>query len=179
MKHFGAAMASYGSTPLFHIVGITPEANDLAAVGGTALPSVKITDNDLSALRSDFGGKGDRPDVVVFAAPQLSIIEMEQVTKLVDGQNLKIPMIVCTSPQTYGDAKRMGFVSKIENAGGTVLEGTCFYQQGAREIGEANGWVRLLSNSAKIVNILGGYGYKPALASMKDCVAAAIQGKIN
>jgi hypothetical protein len=36
----------------------------------------------------------------------------------------------------------------------------------------------LLSNSTKIVNILGGYGYKPALASMKDCVAAAINGKI-
>ena len=53
-----------------------------------------------------------------------------------------------------------------------------YYQQGAKEIGEANGWVRLLSNSTKIVNILGGYGYKPALASMKDCVAAAINGKI-
>ena len=179
MKHFGAAMASYGSTPLFHIVGITPEAQNLAAVGGTALPSVKITDTELSSLRSDFGGKGDTPDVVVFAAPQLSIVEMEQLTKLVDGQNLKIPMIVCTSPQTYGDAKRMGFINKIESAGGTVLEGTCFYQQGAREIGEANGWVRLLSNSAKIVNILGGYGYKPALASMRDCVAAAIEGKIK
>ena len=87
-------------------------------------------------------------------------------------------MIVCTSPQTYGDAQRIGFVDKIENSGGTVLEGTCFYQQGAREIGEANGWVRLLSNSTKIVNILGGYGYKPALRSMKECVAAAIEGKI-
>ena len=108
-------------------------------------------------MRSDFGRKGDTPDVVVFAAPQLSIVEMEQVTKLVDGQNLKIPMIVCTSPQTYGDAKRMGFINKIENAGGTVLKGTCFYQQGAREIGEANGWVRLLSNSAKIVNISVSY----------------------
>jgi hypothetical protein len=176
IKHFGAAMASYGSTPLFHIVGITPEAPNLGAVSGTGLPPIKITDNDLSSLRSDFGSKDETPDVVVFAAPQLSIIEMKQVTDLVDGQNLKVPMIVCTSPQTYGDAKRMGFIDKIENAGGTVLEGTCFYQQGAREIGEANGWVRLLSNSTKIVNILGGYGYKPALASMKDCVAAAIEG---
>jgi hypothetical protein len=52
------------------------------------------------------------------------------------------------------------------------------YNQYAREIGEANGWVRLLSNSAKIVNILGGYGYQPALASMADCVAAAIAGEI-
>ena len=78
---------------------------------------------------------------------------MAQVTKLVDGETLQVPMIVCTSPPTYGDAKRMGFIDQSEDAGGTVLEGTCFYQQGAREIGEANGWVRLLSNSAKIVNI--------------------------
>jgi predicted aconitase len=58
---------------------------------------------------------------------------MEEVASLVDGQKLKVPMIVCTSPQTYGDAGRMGFVDKIENAGGTVvLEGTCFYQQGCK-----------------------------------------------
>ena len=73
----------------------------------------------------------------------------------------------------------MGFVSTIEGAGAKVLEGTCFYNQYAREIGEANGWTRLLSNSAKIVNILGGYGYEPALASMEDCVAAAIAGEIQ
>ena len=179
IKHFGAAMASYGSTPLFHIVGITPEAPNLAAVGGTVLPVTKITDEDLKALRSDFGGKGESPDVVVFAAPQLSIIELEKLARLVDRQTLKVPMIVCTAPQTFGDAGRMGFIGKIEGAGGTVLEGTCFYNQYAREIGEANGWVSLLSNSAKIVNILGGYGYKPALASMQDCVKAAIHGKIK
>jgi len=39
--------------------------------------------------------------------------------------------------------------------------------------------VRLLSNSAKIVNILGGYGYKPALASMENCVASAVEGVIQ
>ena len=29
MKHFGAALASYGSVALFHMVGITPEAQRL------------------------------------------------------------------------------------------------------------------------------------------------------
>ncbi len=178
IKHFGAAMASYGSIPLFHIIGITPEAPNLAAVSATELPVTKITDADLEALAGNFADKGEKPDVVVFAAPQLSIVEMEQVASLVNGQKLKLPMIVCTSPQAYGDARRMGFIDKIETAGGTVLEGTCFYNQYAREIGEANGWVRLLSNSAKIVNILGGYGYQPVLASMADCVAAAIHGEI-
>ena len=72
----------------------------------------------------------------------------------------------------------MGYVDKIETFGGRVLVGTCFYQQYAREIGEANGWKRLLSNSAKIVNILGGYGYQPSLASMEACIESAEKGRI-
>ncbi|MEL6746994.1 MAG: aconitase X, partial [Pseudomonadota bacterium] len=38
LKHFGAAMASYGSTPLFHIIGITPEAPTATACGADLLP---------------------------------------------------------------------------------------------------------------------------------------------
>ncbi len=180
IKHMGAAMASYGSTPQFHIVGITPEAPTLAAVDGERLAAQEITAADLNALRSSFGGKGDKLDVVVFAAPQLSLVEMQQVAGLCDGQHVykETALIVCTSPSIYYEATRMGLVSTIETAGGKVLEGTCFYNQYAREIGEANGWTRLLSNSAKIVNILGGYGYQPALASMEECVASACAGRI-
>jgi predicted aconitase len=180
MKHFGAAMASYGSTPLFHIVGITPEAPTLAAVAGDKLPIEEVTAADLAAFRGRFGGKGDPVDVVVFAAPQLSLVEMRRVAELCDGRTLHngTAMIVCTSPTVYADALRLGLVGRIEATGAKVLEGTCFYNQYAREIGEANGWKRLLSNSAKIVNILGGYGYVPALAQMEECVAAACAGRI-
>jgi hypothetical protein len=48
----------------------------------------------------------------------------------------------------------------------------------AREIAEANGWRRLMSNSAKLVNIIGGYGYKPVLASMDRCVESAVAGRV-
>jgi predicted aconitase len=81
-----------------------------------------------------------------------------------------------TSPQVKPDADRMGYTARIENAGGTVLSGMCFYQSYAREIAEAKGWRRLATNSAKLVNILGGYGYQPALASMEECVDAAAKG---
>ena len=178
MKHLGAAMASYGSTPLFHLVGITPEATTLADVGGDRLTAEPITKDDLAALRSNFGRQGDKVDVVVFAAPQLSLVEMQSVAGLCAGRRFKVPMIVCTSPQVYADATRMKLVEAIESSGAKVLEGTCFYNQYAKEIGEANGWTRLLSNSAKIVNILGGYGYTPALASMEACVDAAVAGEI-
>ncbi len=180
MKHMGAAMASYGSTPLFHMVGITPECDTLAAVGGDKLEAEQITQADIDALRQPFGAKGEKVDVVVFAAPQLSLVEMQQVADLCRGKkrHADTDLIVCTSPSVYIDAQRMGFNEAIENFGGKVLQGTCFYQQYAREIGEANCWKRLLSNSTKIVNILGGYGYEPALASMEECIASAQAGKI-
>ena len=180
IKHFGAAMASWGSTPLFHMVGVTPECRSLADVGGAALAARRVTAADIADLQSPFGAAGEAVDVVVFAAPQLSLVEMGQVAALCDGRHRaeSTDLVVCTSAQVYGDAASMGFVGTIESFGGTVLTGTCFYQQYAREIGEANGWNRLLSNSAKIVNILGGYGYRPALASMADCVASAEAGKV-
>lgn len=179
-KHMGAAMASYGSTPLFHMVGITPECQTLADVGAEKLTAELITADDLNALRSDFGASGEKVDVVVFAAPQLSLVEMQRVANLCRGRQRHpdTAVLVCTAPTVYADAKRAGFVATIEAFGARVLQGTCFYQQYAREIGEANGWVRLLSNSTKIVNILGGYGYQPALASMEDCVASAIAGEV-
>ena len=82
MKHFGAAMASYGSTALFHIASITPECRTLADVGGDKLSSEDIRQSDLDELRDPFGARGDKVDVVVFAAPQLSLIEMRQVADL-------------------------------------------------------------------------------------------------
>lgn len=180
MKHFGAAMASYGSTPLFHIVGITPECLTLTDVEGEGLAAEDITAEDLSEFEKPFGAKGEKVDVVVFAAPQLSIVEMQQVADLCRGQSIhkNTQMLVCTARSVYADAQRMGYIDEIEQFGAKVLQGTCFYQQYAREIGEANGWHRLLSNSAKIVNILGGYGYAPALASMEACVASAVAGEV-
>lgn len=179
-KHMGAAMASYGSTPLFHIVGVTPECDTLADVNGQHLPAERITDQDIAQLRGSFGAAGEKVDVVVFAAPQLSLVELQSVAELCRGRKLHndTSMLVCTPASVYVDAQQAGFIDDIENFGARVLQGTCFYQQYAREIGEANEWTRLLSNSTKIVNILGGYGYKPALASMAACVDAAVAGEI-
>jgi predicted aconitase len=101
---------------------------------------------------------------------------MRQVANLLDGRCATIPLLAITSPQVKPDADRMGLTERIEAAGGTVLAGMCFYQSYAREMAEANGWHRLATNSAKLVNILGGYGYRPALMSMEACVDIACRG---
>jgi predicted aconitase len=118
-------------------------------------------------------------DVVVFSAPQLSIFELRELAAFCAGKKFKRPLLAVTSPQVKPDCDRFGYTRSIEDAGGTVLAGMCFYQSYAREMSEAKGWKRLATNSAKLVNILGGYGYVPMLASMRACVQAAETGELR
>jgi predicted aconitase len=178
MKHFGAALASYGSVALFHMAGITPEATRLDDVvpAGRALPTQQIGESDIRALQGHYAKSVEAVDLVVFSAPQLSLVEMQMLAAMLDGRRADIPLLAVTSPQVKPDADRLGLTARIEAAGGTVLSGMCFYQSYAREMAEANGWQRLATNSAKLTNILGGYGYRPVLLSMERCVAAACAG---
>ena len=181
LKHFGAALASFGSTPLFHMPGVTPEAPSSAAVfDGEPPPARAITEADLAALHASYAPSGDGLDVVVFAAPQLSLFELRALTGLLDGRELDpgVTLIAAVPPDVKSAADRMGLTGRFEASGALLLEGVCFYQMHAREIGRANGWHRLMTNSAKLVNIIGGYGYEPVLASMARCVDCAVAGRV-
>ena len=51
LKHFGAAMASYGSVALFHMVGVTPEVERLNDIADPSLQAnATITEADLRAF---------------------------------------------------------------------------------------------------------------------------------
>jgi hypothetical protein len=178
LKHFGAAMASFGSIALFHLAGLTPEACRLSDVAAPGLPSHRVTRADIDALQQSYR-KDDGVDVVVFSAPQLSLFELRELAGLCAGRRFAVPLLAVTSPQVKPDSDRMGYTASIEAAGGTVFSGMCFYQSYAREIAEAKGWKRLATNSAKLVNILGGYGYQPMLGSMEACVDAAVSGRLT
>jgi len=175
LKHFGAAMASFGSVALYHLEGITPEAEH--ANGARLSLSHTIGNDEIKALQGAYASEKE-VDVVVFSAPQLSLYELRELAALCEGRRFSRPLLAVTSPQVKPDADRFGLTKRIEDAGGHVLSGMCFYQSYAREIAEANGWKRLATNSAKLVNILGGYGYVPLLASMERCVEAAQKGRL-
>jgi predicted aconitase len=182
LKHFGAALASFGTVAMFHIPGITPEAPTIseAFAGRTAPPPSSISDEDMRTFYEGYAAKGDKVDVVVFSAPQLSLLEMEKLAGLLDGFSVhpETTLLAVTSPEIKFAADRIGLTRRIESSGALVLSGVCFYQSYAREMAEANGWKRLMSNSAKLVNIIGGYGYSPTLGTMEHCVESAIAGRI-
>src|SRR3954453_17086784 len=179
LKHFGAALASYGSVALFHMPGIT--ADDGWKRGCPArMQSVEITRTAIDAFVHSYGAAGDKVDGVVFAAPQLSLIEMAELADMLTGRTIHkdTTVLAATSPEIKSAADRMGLTARIEASGAIVAAGICFYQSYAGEMAEANGWKRLLTNSAKLVNIIGGYGYRPTLANLERCVDAAVAGRI-
>jgi predicted aconitase len=185
LKHFGAAMASYGSTALFHIPGVTAEAADLDRRRLADMPaggrrSETIGRAKIDAFVGTYGATGDKVDVVVFAAPHLSLVEMAAVADALAGRRVHADttLLVATSPEIKHAADRMGLTGRVEAAGAIVAAGICFYQSYAGEMAETNGWKRLLTNSAKLVNIIGGYGYRPTLASLERCVDSAIAGRV-
>jgi predicted aconitase len=177
LKHFGTALASFGSVALFHMPGITTE--EAVAPSPTPAP-VTIGRNEIDAFLARYAAPDDKLDVVVFGAPQLSLFEIEAVAQALDGRRVHndTAALVATSPEIKHAADRMGLTNRIETAGAIVAEGICFYQSYAREMAEANGWTRLMTNSAKLVNIIGGYGYRPTLASLERCVDSAVAGRV-
>jgi predicted aconitase len=179
LKHFGAAMASFGSVALFHIQGVTPEADRLADLFPDGPPApTRVDAASVRALLAGYDRGDNSVDVVVFSAPQLSLMEMQALAGLLDGRHVTVPLLAVTSPQVKPDADRMGLTARLEAAGATVLSGMCFYQSYARELGEANGWRNLATSSAKLANIIGGYGYRPVLLSAEACVQAACTGRL-
>ena len=62
----------------------------MADVDGSDLPVHRIGVDEIAALRQPFGAAGEAVDVVVFAAPQLSLVEMGQLASLCIGRKRAI-----------------------------------------------------------------------------------------
>ncbi len=182
LKHFGAALASYGSCAMYHVVGITPEARDEAeAFRGQAPAATEvIEDAHLDAFYRSYPAPRARADVVVLSGPQLSVFELGRVAELLAGRRVHpdTTLLVTTNFGNHEVASRLGYVAAIEGAGGHVLTGVCWYIMEPARMAAAFGWRSVLTNSAKLANIIGGYRLTPVLRRTPACIEAAVTGRL-
>jgi len=177
-KHLGAALASYGSMAMFHMVGVTPEARTLEDAFRDRIPThtMKITRRDLDAVYASYKEEASPANLIVFSAPQQSIYEMKRLSELFAGRRVKpgTTVIVTTSHGVKAQAEPLGYVSRLEEAGVLILEGVCFYiLQNLPQMRVENGWSNLVTNSAKLANIIKAHKFNPILRRTEDCVAGA------
>ncbi len=184
LKHLGAALASYGSMAMFHMIGVTPEApTALAAFGGNApTHTITVTDADIEAAYGAFGYRQGAKNIVVFSGPQQSLSEMQRLAELFNGRKLAPDMscVVTTDHAVHADARRLGYIDALQTAGVMVLQGVCFYiLQRLTQIREENGWTNLISNSGKIVNTITAHRFNTVLRRTADCVDIACTGVLR
>ena len=177
LKQLGAALASYGSMGMFHFVGVTPEApRELPA------ERMSISDGDVQKIFSGYSlGDGDAR-LVVFSGPQQSIFEMKTLSQLFHGKKVAkgSSCFVTTNRAVLAQSRALGYAQVLEEAGVTILEGVCFYiLQNLSPMREANRWTNMVSNSAKIVNIIGAHRFNTILRRTAECVEIACSGKLK
>jgi predicted aconitase len=184
LKHLGASLASHGSMGMYHVVGVTPEARteEDAFKGKEPQSNVTVTDEDLENLYAGYEIGDGHANLIVFSAPQLSLYELKTLSELLAGKKVSegTSLIVTTNRAYKAAGEALGYLRNIERAGGMVLEGVCFYiLDGVARMRTENGWDNLVTNSAKLANIIKAHKYNPILRPTEECVRIALTGRIE
>jgi predicted aconitase len=144
--------------------------------------AISIRDADLAKVYSGYKlGDGDAR-LVVFSGPQQSLFEMKQLASLFSGRKVKpgSTCIVTTNSAVLQQSRDLGYAKTLEDAGVTILQGVCFYiLQNLSPMREKNRWTNMVSNSAKIVNIIGAHRFNTILRRTSDCVEIACSGVLK
>ena len=182
LKQLGAALASYGSMGMFHMVGVTPEAPTLKAAFGGRKPKevMTVTNRDLERVYAGYDTQGNPLNLVVFSGPQQSLFEMKTLADLLAGRKVHkgSHLFITTSNGVKSAALELGYLKIIEDAGAIVLEGVCFYiLQNLPQMRVREGWSNLVTNSAKLANIIGAHKFNTLLRRTAECVDIACTGK--
>jgi hypothetical protein len=184
LKHLGAALASYGSMGMFHFVGVTPEAPTIEAALGGRPPreALAIGEDDIERVYRGYKlGDGDAR-LVVFSGPQQSLLEMKRLADLFRGRGVKAgsTCVVTTNSAVLAQSRDLGYAQGLEQAGVTILQGVCFYiLQNLSPMREKNRWTNMVSNSAKIVNIIGAHRFNTILRRTAECAEIACSGVLK
>jgi predicted aconitase len=121
LKALGAAMAASGSIALYHVEGLTPEA-ELVKVEG--LERLGVDEEELEKAYEELN-TGEEPDIAILGCPHASLREISELAEKLKGKRLRKPLWICTARATKRAASEMGLVDVIEAAGGKVVADTC------------------------------------------------------
>lgn len=183
LKYLCAPLGVSAGIPMFHAVGITPEAPTVEAALGGRKPEMTIAvgrkeiDGTFKELCS---ATEPKVDYVFLGCPHVTIPEMEEIARLLQGKRVKsgVLLVIGTAEPLRLLAQEMGLVDVIQDAGGMVVSGMCsagsFLRRGVPK-GFHVGVVA--TNAAKAAHYLKVGGVQVWFGTMPECIEAAIRGK--
>jgi Uncharacterized conserved protein len=163
LKALGAAMAATGAVALYHVDGVTPDAQkhryDLFG-----LETIPVERDEIGRLFTDIA-----VDAVALGCPHCSPAELAEIAKLLAGKVVTKPLYVFASQGVIDKNARV--VDAIEKTGARVFADTCMV---VSPVMEQYGSVMVNSGKALayVPNMCGG---KARIGTLADCIAVATE----
>jgi predicted aconitase len=174
----GAAMAASGAVALYHIDGVTPEAERAVTSDGavrptrSAVPTIVVS--DLSEGYAALNSPLDPIDFVSLGCPHSTLADIERTAALLDGKRVQATLWITTSRHVRLLAEKRGLVKRIEAAGGKVFADTCLVVAPIEQMG----FRAMATNSAKAAFYSPAHsGLQRRFGPTEQCIEAAIAGR--
>ena len=170
LKALGAAMAASGAVALYHVAGVTPEADR---------PDALISDHetlivdDLQPAYDALNSEAHQIDLAWFGCPHAGLEEIAEVARLLAGRRARAALWITTARETRERAEAEGLVGAIEASGGRVAADMCAVVAPMQELP----FRTLATPSAKgAVYIPSHAGLLVRYGTVEQCVEAAVSG---
>ncbi|RPI83249.1 MAG: DUF521 domain-containing protein [Chloroflexi bacterium] len=122
LKSLCASIATYGGAALFHIDGVTPEADQYSPPSEVWVAAQEDIDRAVEELSTP--GPTDA-DFFSLGCPHLSIDEVARIAELIRNKKVKGTFWITTSRPVKSLADQLGYTQIIEAAGATFATDTC------------------------------------------------------
>ncbi len=193
LKAFCAAFGTTGTSPLVHIAGITPEAQEPQRVeelvngceGPPKVLSLAMLEETFWTLDSgrlhNNDDDDDKVNLVALGNPHLSVSECQKLAELVTAANNtkhpKVRIMACMSRLLHAQAHELGHVESLTKFGVEFIHDTCWCMLLDPPVIPTNKAAKILTNSGKYAHYGPGLTQRQfRFGSMEDCVRAAISG---
>jgi len=180
LKHFGAAASSSGGVEMYHIVGTTPEAESVEMAFGRNRPAERFVYGKAERRqvydRLNANASDPNVDFVMLGCPHAAIDQLREAATLLEGTRVSANchLWIFTSRAVDSEARRLGYVKTIADAGGVVITDTCSAFAQAIPPGTK---VAALDSAKQAHYLPAILGVQAWFGSTHDCIAAAVTGR--
>ncbi|KAF9765331.1 hypothetical protein IL306_002418 [Fusarium sp. DS 682] len=180
LKAFGAAFATISSAPMFHIVGVTPEATTLETVLAPEFTSIEVKPSDLGACWDKLNSAPpNQPiDLISLGNPHFSFPEIRKLVELCQERKkaANVAVIVTCGRSVYKLAEQAGLIDQLEDSGVRILTDICWCMV-TEPVIPPNAKT-IMTNSGKYAHYGPGLtGRGMYFGSLAGCVDAACSGR--
>ncbi len=171
LKALGAAMAASGAVALYHVEGVTPEADEPGIIAPEA--ETLVIESLAEGYERLTSSSGSEIDLVWIGCPHASLAELEQVIRLLAGRRVGAALWVTLAREMRAKAAEAGLVAALEALGGHVVADTCLIVAPMKELG----FRRIATPSGKGAYYAPGHsGLEVRYGPLEACIEAAVGG---